>query len=270
MGSVTSPERSRHIRGAQWSAAQWAQWLARKPIVRHANAPWLAEQQRLVVLAPHPDDEVLACGALLCSHVARGGPALVIAVTDGEGSHAGDSRWTPRTLADCRRDESRQGLRALGAGAVPVVRLGLPDGAVAGAVHHLTTQLEDVLQPEDVLLTTWRRDGHPDHEACGTVGAQVAETCGSRLVEAPVWMWHWGAPQHPDIPWGQLCAVAVSPLALARKTLAIEAHVSQREPRRSGEGPVLDTAILERARWSCEYFFVAGNQADTSHGLPLL
>lgn len=88
---------------------------------------------RIVVVAPHPDDEVLGIGGSLALWVAQGSEVLVVAVTDGEGSHPGSPTLTPQDLAVRRDAERRRALAALGLGArAEVVRLGLPDGAVAG------------------------------------------------------------------------------------------------------------------------------------------
>lgn len=269
---------SRHIAEPRLSPAFWRAWLAALPVPLMPSMPptpplpqWLAGR-RLVVLAPHPDDEVLACGALLHTHVAQGGDALIVAVTDGEASHAGDARWPPARLAASRRAESAQGLRALGAAPVPVQRWGLPDGAV-GAVNasgpSLQTRLAAVLRAGDVVATTWRRDGHPDHEACGAAAAAACARTGSTLLEAPVWMWHWADPDHPDIPWHDLRALPVSAQALALKQRALQAHASQLSPRGDGAGPVLDASILRRAQWDQEFFFVSTYGEEHGDGCRL-
>jgi LmbE family N-acetylglucosaminyl deacetylase len=73
----------------------------------------LPAEARLVVVAAHPDDEVLACGALLHVHAARGGAVLLVAVTDGEASHAAASRWARQRLAEKRHAERKNGLKYL-------------------------------------------------------------------------------------------------------------------------------------------------------------
>jgi hypothetical protein len=42
---------------------------------------------RAVIIAPHPDDEVLGCGGLLQLLAALERPILIISVTDGSASH---------------------------------------------------------------------------------------------------------------------------------------------------------------------------------------
>ena len=58
----------------------------------------------LLVLAPHPDDESLGCGALLAQAFAGVG-AHVACLTDGAASHPGSRLVPPDQLAAIRRAE---------------------------------------------------------------------------------------------------------------------------------------------------------------------
>ena len=137
-----------------------------------------------------------------------------------------------------------------------VVRLGLPDGRVARHVELLAYRLRLLLRPGDVVISTWRLDGHPDHDATGLAAAQACAAAGCRFVEAPVWMWHWAAPGDERVPWPRLHGVTLAPTAWSRKQAAMAAHVSQLGPRHADEGPVLGPAIVARAGRTAEYFFV--------------
>jgi hypothetical protein len=68
---------------------------------------------RVVVVAPHPDDEIIGSGALLSALSRRGIPIVLIAVTDGEASHPHSSHWTPQSLMRIRARERRRGLGVL-------------------------------------------------------------------------------------------------------------------------------------------------------------
>ena len=255
--TAAQPPFPRHIAGAGTPADVWQTWLDRLGVARQPNPSWLTPAQRLVVVAPHPDDEVLACGGLLHGHLQRGGEALVVAVTDGEASHAGDPEWPAHRLAAQRRAESAAGLLHLSAGRpLPTLRLGVPDGSVMRYVPRLQALLETLLQPGDVALTTWRWDGHPDHEACGAATVAAAMRHGCCVAEAPVWMWHWACADDPLIPWARLCAVPVTPDSADSKRHALALHGTQRTPRAKGQPPILEDAILQRAEWGAEYFFV--------------
>lgn len=103
---MVAVETPRRIEGEGTSEPTWQRWLAATPCSELSMAQALAPSQRLVVVAPHPDDEVLACGALVAVHAARGGEVVFVAVTDGEASHAGLSR---RAAASWRRSAARSG-----------------------------------------------------------------------------------------------------------------------------------------------------------------
>ncbi|WP_175488247.1 PIG-L deacetylase family protein [Oryzisolibacter propanilivorax] len=243
---------TRRIEAPRVAPAVWQQWLQRQiPL-----APWplLDPGRRLVVVAPHPDDEILACALLMQQHARQGGALQLVAVTDGEASHA-DAGWPADWLPPIRRSERHEGLACLGLGQMPVTQLHLPDGGVAEAGSRLHAALMALLAPGDVLLTTWHLDGHPDHEACGRVARDVAWRLGLPLLLAPVWMWHWAELDGPGIAWTSLRALCGDEQACAAKAQALRAHRSQLLPRAPGLGPVLDDAIVERAQWPCEYFF---------------
>ena len=88
----------------------------------------LMQGRPLVILAPHPDDETLGCGALLFDAAAQGTPCHVICVTDGTRSHPGSRRWPAPVLAATRAAELRAACAIL-APAARVTCLGYPDCA---------------------------------------------------------------------------------------------------------------------------------------------
>ncbi|AVX19835.1 N-acetylglucosaminyl deacetylase, LmbE family [Carboxydocella sporoproducens DSM 16521] len=100
----------------------------------------LNPNQRLLVIAPHPDDEVLATGGLLAMAHAQGLPVKVIVVTMGDSFKLACEHSSGKiepTAADFFRlglqrwQESRQGLTRLGLKPdQQAVYLGFPDGGL--------------------------------------------------------------------------------------------------------------------------------------------
>ncbi|MCA2977910.1 MAG: PIG-L family deacetylase [Myxococcaceae bacterium] len=74
----------------------------------------------VLVLAPHPDDEVLMAGGALAAAVARGAQVAVVVVTNGDLSCARDGRQ--------RQAETVTALASLGVHEAQVRFLGYPDG----------------------------------------------------------------------------------------------------------------------------------------------
>lgn len=86
--------------------------------VEHAELA--APTERIWVVAPHPDDEVLMAGATLLDAVARGVEVEVVVMTNGDLS-CGRDGWA-------RQDESIAALAELGVDEAHVHFLGYPDG----------------------------------------------------------------------------------------------------------------------------------------------
>ncbi|MBA1242533.1 PIG-L deacetylase family protein [Pseudomonas japonica] len=204
---------------------------------------------RVVVVAPHPDDEVIACGGLLAALTEREQELLLVSVTDGEGSHPGSLDWPPERLREARYAESEAALRALGLAPERLAwqRLHAPDSQVGNDEAGLAATLRALLRPTDLVFTTWRLDGHCDHEAVARACLAATADAGAQLREIPVWAWHWATPEDDRLPWERARRLTLTPQWLARKQAALHAHQSQlhRDPT-TGADPVLSEEALRR------------------------
>jgi LmbE family N-acetylglucosaminyl deacetylase len=197
----------------------------------------------IVVVAPHPDDETLGLGATATTLAQLGVRVRVVTVTDGGASHPGLSLLQRYRHEQTRRAELHCALSILGV--PPPICLGLPDGEVADHEPRLTDLLTEILTARPVgtwCAATWRGDGHPDHEAVGRAAAVAAGQSGAVLVEYPVWMWHWAAPDDPAEPWHRANAVSLAGDAIERKQSAAQSFCSQLE----GADAVLPPFVLSR------------------------
>lgn len=251
--AVIDPQRV--ISSCATSESAWHSWLPQSDVSSCVLKDLLAPRERLLVVAPHPDDDVLACGGLMAMHQAQGGEVMVISVTDGEASHADSAHWQAPGLAAIRHQELLAGLQQLKVGHLAVQRLALPDGAIAVHAVRLELALIAVLKRTDVVITTWQLDGHPDHEATAEVATRVCEQIGCRLLQAPVWMWHWAKTADPLVPWQSLYRLPLAPHVMAQKQAALAAHATQLEAFGRPGGSVLDASIVARAKRADEYFF---------------
>jgi LmbE family N-acetylglucosaminyl deacetylase len=210
----------------------WTDWLDTLP------GTAMTSVASAVIVAAHPDDEVLGAGGLISGLAAAGARLRLIAVTDGENSHRG--LGDPAALARRRTEETAAALRALGAERTEVVQLGLPDSGLAGREDELAAALPQLTSGFDICLAPWDRDLHPDHEAAG----RAARRACPGVLCYPVWMWHWASPGDPRVPWDRALAVPLPPRAAARKRAAISCFLSQTESRSPELGPVLSPGML--------------------------
>ncbi len=210
------------------SESDWASWPGLTALPELDLSGW----DSALVIAAHPDDEVLGAGGIIALLAAAGARLRLVAVTDGEASHPGAD---PRVLARRRAGERAAALSALGVPGAEIIRLGLPDSGVAAREEALTAALRVLGGGLTACLAPWERDQHSDHEAAGRAARRA---CGTVLFY-PVWMWHWAAPADPRVPWHQAGRVRLPAAARERKQAALACFASQVEDRPGGRGPVL-------------------------------
>jgi LmbE family N-acetylglucosaminyl deacetylase len=239
----------------------WLNWreLAGRPKLRMLTPPATA-----VVVAPHPDDEILGVGGLL-SLLARNGTVIhVVAVTDGEASHPKSPTLTPQELAVRRTSESRQALSILGLKSASVHRLRLPDGGVRQAEAYggaITAAVMRILARNSGsgpawCLAPWTGDGHPDHAAAGAAAITAAGVT-ARMLAYPVWMWHWAEPGDPRVPWWQARRVLLPEEVRDAKRAAVAAFETQVNPLSDdpADAAILPPNVQARFTRDVEYVF---------------
>lgn len=205
----------------------------------------LRERKPIVILAPHPDDEIFGCGLLIAEAISRGIPVTVIVLTDGQASHPGSATWPPAALAKLRRSETRRALARLGAARATLRFMGWRDGQLAADCNLL--HLRRLLHPigSAILLAPSPHDFHPDHQAAWRIGQALAKPVTRPVVAYAVWSRITARQVHS----------ARHP-ANARKRWAANAHRSQISAyiRDDPDGFRMDRAAFKRLCQSPERF----------------
>jgi len=204
----------------------------------------LAKHDRVLVLAPHPDDESIATGGVLLRAASAGAAVRILYLTEGENNpwaqRATEGRW--RISADDRRrwgarrrGEAIEALKTLGFSAGVARFMGFPD-------QRLTNLLAD---PGDALVRLAKEvrawgptvlfvpslaDRHPDHSATAVM-AQLILTDGERAARPRVcvYMVHESVVRRrrKNLAW-----LALAPEEREAKRRAILCHASQLRLRR--------------------------------------
>ena len=140
----------------------------------------ISSKDRILVIAPHPDDESIGTGGLLQRARQVGAEVRVIFCTSGD-----DNPWPQRAIekrvlistsarlrwAARRRDEARAALRFLLGSDEPSLFLNLPDQGVTRVLLHGGEQAIATLRAEfaalhpTVVVLPSADDAHPDHSA---------------------------------------------------------------------------------------------------------
>lgn len=237
-------------------------WKASKRLAEVAPigcAQLVPADKRAVIIAPHPDDEILGSGGLLQLLYQEKRPLLLISVTNGSSCHQHSTSWSAQRLGIIRSQESAEALSRLGLSHTSLkwIHGGFPDAQVAQHEQELQRFLATYLQPSDVVFTTWRKDGHSDHEAVAQAALRACASLGAACHEMPIWAWHWATPEDPRIPWERARKILLDRNAQARKRHAIQAFASQlySDPV-SARKPKLTPEMLQRWQQPFELFFL--------------
>jgi N-acetylglucosamine malate deacetylase 2 len=149
---------------------------------------------RTLVIVAHPDDECIAFGALL----QRIAVPMVVYCTDGAPKDPyfwQEPYGSREKYASLRREEARRALQLVGVREVnfladdPDGRGQLIDQELFSALplaYRLLHQIIGVHRPT-ALLTLAYEGGHPDHDSCNFLTAQLAAKAGIPAYEAPLY-----------------------------------------------------------------------------------
>jgi LmbE family N-acetylglucosaminyl deacetylase len=142
--------------------------------------------QRILVVAPHPDDEACGCAGTLIRHQRCGDTICIAYITDGRRSRA--LGLGPDEMARRRRQEAAASAAALDA--ERVAWFGLPEGEwTAGQLQLGLGALIREFAP-DIVYTPSLIDFHPEHYkvayVLGPLLASVADTPRVRVYQVQV------------------------------------------------------------------------------------
>lgn len=180
---------------------------------------------RILVLAPHPDDEAVGCGGYIAWANSQGADVTVVFVTNGENGAA----------PELRRKETRHAADILGIRRI--VHWSLPDGAVsasslpAGCLEAMISEAG-----AQVLLVPHVREAHPDHAAVAEIPLFFSGPANLVVMAYEVW-----TPMEPN------CVIDISQW-MDNKLRAIKAYESQ--CRRFNLESLATGLAQYRAAWS--------------------
>jgi LmbE family N-acetylglucosaminyl deacetylase len=142
--------------------------------MKHLFSPLLPRdplQGPVLVLAAHPDDEVIGAGSMLAFHATRGHAVTVVHATDGA---KGDPANREHDITAVRRREGQEALARLGLG--PARHWDLPDGELPEHLPALTERIAAVMREvrPRTLYSFHAGEAHRDHRAIAAATAAAA------------------------------------------------------------------------------------------------
>lgn len=196
--------------------------------LRCRQCPGLDLSGTFVILAPHPDDEVLGCGGLIARLCAEGNPPYVVIMTGGGGSLRGHSDMSESEVVEARRKLTLASARELGLPKENIHFLDFTDGSIADRLEKETTRLKELitqLQPSTILVPH-SGEGWPDHLVTRELGLQLAPK-DAEVYEYCVWMWYYNVW---NLDWKNARKIEMTDIEHAAKLRAVNIYVSAKAP----------------------------------------
>lgn len=209
---------------------------------------------RILVIAPHPDDEAIGCGGTLRQHVVAGDDVRTVFLTSGEqGGHG----LSPEETALRREAEARRAAGILGIEDLQFWRI--PDGRVR-ASNGLVERLQTLLRQwkPDTVYVTHSGEMHTDHRAAARLTRRAVRGLNPTRHRPTVLMYEVWTP----LPGMDEIVDITAHVALKRR--AIRAHRTQCAVMR------LDEAALCLNRYRGEmHCWPEGDYAEVFRRMPL-
>lgn len=217
------------------------------------NKPLLELSENTVILAPHPDDEVIGCAGLIQALVERGTPPHVIILTGGEGSHRGCCDISAEDIIKARHQLTITAAKTLGLPLSNIHSLEYPDGGIDIA-HSETEKLKVLLTQlsPKALFLPHNGEGWSDHINVLGIVKKLMKCHVVNIYEYCVWMWYYNVWKLDN---KNARILKMSPSQHKRKLKAIEQYVTPLAPCGKPWSGVLPKPFLKAARWNKELYF---------------
>lgn len=123
----------------------------------------MAEQPKILIVAPHLDDEVLGCGGSICAHVSAGRSVSVLYLTSGE--YASSTANSEKTKSK-REAEAKRAMKRLGVPEDALQFLRIGDGKIDGADNKQFLDVMSLLRKKrpNVLYIPHLGEASYDHQ----------------------------------------------------------------------------------------------------------
>jgi len=132
-------------------------------------------RKKIIVFAPHPDDETVGCGGAIAKRISQGYDVLIVVMTDGRhafshslGIHSDPS---PEEVKMKRREEIKGVMKIYGLPEENLILLDFEDRKLqenAEEAEEIVAQILEKNRPEEIYFPA-KQDYHKDHKATNRI-----------------------------------------------------------------------------------------------------
>lgn len=231
------------------------------PVWRECSAMMFEREigDGILIVAPHPDDEIIACAGVMMFALDMAQSVNVLVITDGAAcydSESFSSSIDKLALAKIRQEESVAAGRCIGLRRSNYIWTNLPDGrlrmpGLCGLVSKLISHCLESIKPRWVFAPSWD-DNHLDHQVVAQACKVALETSGLPIGLSQYIVWN--NDKHTCARFNMVHRL--SPDQSKKKRAALMKFKSQIIPFESGIEPVLLAEQVDRWLSSEERFCI--------------
>jgi len=151
---------------------------------------------RVLVLAPHPDDEIFGCGGAIMQHLVQGDAVTVVILTDGRAAIEHTNSLSMMQYIETRRQESRNAAAILGYQDLAFWEF---HDREMSCDETLIYRLQQLIETEkfDNVYAPSPFEVHPDHYALAVAAITAVSRCQQSFVN--LIMYEIAVPLRPNV-----------------------------------------------------------------------
>ncbi|MEJ8741347.1 PIG-L deacetylase family protein [Phocaeicola sp. HCN-6420] len=212
-------------------------------------------ENKVLIVAPHPDDEVLGCSGFIQRMIDNGKQVHVVILSGGGKSHQGCCHIDESTLIDSRRNLSRKAAKILNLPLDQLHFLDYSDGSIS--FNDTETQRLQILIEElspNAIFVPHKGEGWSDHIEAGKIVREIIriQSIPVQLYEYCVWFWYYNVW---NIDWKNAFILKMNQKEHLVKLKAIDAYVKPLAPCGKPWSGVLPNLVVKANQWNCELYF---------------
>lgn len=146
---------------------------------------------KILVIAPHPDDEALGCGGLMKHLIKKNKSVYIVLLTGGENCFGDSVKINKDFLKGKRRELTRLAAQPIGIPIENIYFLDFKDGGVNDKDPEINklTAIIDLINP-DAVFVPHHFEGWNDHVQANAIMQKIKTKKKVALFEYCVWFWY--------------------------------------------------------------------------------
>lgn len=214
----------------------------------------LVIHDNVLIISPHPDDEILGCGGIIAAQNKRGKSVSIIFMTKGENVN---ENIVKEIIVEERNKLTRKALSSVGHNIEKCYFLDYPDGGVS--YNHPETNKLNLLIKQikpQVIYVPNLNDGWNDHVQANQIVHSLIKNTTIQLYEYCVWFWYTMPFKTVfSIDWHQSLIFKMKRDEQKRKKRAIEIYMEAKDLEGRPYSGNLPKVLLKSCSWKSELYF---------------